>query len=100
MPYLCLVSRKLLRNKYFIVFVALMTWLTFFDENNFLYQYRLGKEIKTQQAEMQFYREEIAKLKAQKKALNTDQRSLEIYAREHFLMKKKDEVLFLIKEEG
>lgn len=76
-----------------------MAWLTFFDANNFLYQYQLGKDIKAQQAEMKFYREEIAKLKAQQKALNTDERSLEAYAREQFLMTKKGDVLFLLKEE-
>ncbi len=75
-----------------------MTWLTFFDENNFLYQYRLGQEIKALNTEKEFYRAEIEKLKAQKKALNTDEKSLEAYAREHYLMKKEDEVLFLLKE--
>jgi len=90
--------RKLIRNKYFLVFLALMTWLTFFDENNFLYQYRLGQEIKALNTEKEFYRAEIEKLKAQKKALNTDEKSLEAYAREHYLMKKEDEVLFLLKE--
>jgi cell division protein DivIC len=76
-----------------------MTWLTFFDENNFLYQYRLGKEIKALQKEKEFYQTEIEKLKLQKEALNTDQKSLETYAREHYLMKKEGEVLFLLKEE-
>ncbi|MCB0735175.1 MAG: septum formation initiator family protein [Flavobacteriales bacterium] len=90
--------RKLIRNKYFLIFFALMAWLTFFDANNFLYQYRLGKEIRTLQTEADFYRTEIAKLKEQKEALNTDKRQLEKYAREHYLMKKADEDLFLIRE--
>ncbi|MBI1306760.1 MAG: septum formation initiator family protein [Bacteroidetes bacterium] len=90
---------KLIRNRYFLVFFALMFWLTFFDANNFLYQYRLRKEIKAMETEMDFYRTEIDKLKEQKKALNTDKKSLEAYAREHYLMKKEDEVLFLLKED-
>lgn len=75
-----------------------MAWLTFFDANNFLYQYRLGKEIKALEKEADFYRSQIEQLKTQKEALNTDKRQLERYAREHYLMKKSDEDLFIIRE--
>ncbi len=92
-------SRPLYKNRYFIVFVVLAAWLTFFDQNNFVYQYKLRKQITALEVEKEFYEAEIIKLKEQKKQLSTDEEMLETFAREQYLMKKKDEVLFLLNEE-
>lgn len=92
-------SRPLYKNRYFIVFVVLAVWLMFFDQNNFVYQYKLGKQISDLEVEKEFYAKEIVKLKEQKRQLSTDEEMLEKFAREQYLMKKKDEVLFLLKEE-
>lgn len=92
-------SKPWYKNKYVIVFVVLAFWLTFFDQNNFVYQYKLGKQIKELEAEKEFYKREIESLEEQKKALSTDEDMLEKYAREQFLMKREDEDLFLLKEE-
>lgn len=92
-------SRPLYKNRYFIVFVVLAVWLMFFDQNNFVYQYKLGKQIRNLEVEKEFYEKEIVKLKEQKRQLSTDEEMLEKYAREQYLMKKQDEVLFLLKEE-
>jgi len=92
-------SRPLYKNRYFIVFVVLAAWLTFFDQNNFVYQYKLKKQITALEKEKAFYEAEIIKLKEQKKQLSTDEEMLEKYAREQYLMKKSDEVLFLLNEE-
>ena len=86
------------KNKYVIVFVVLAVWLTFFDQNNFVYQYRLGKQIDELKSEKTFYEVEIQKLKEQREALSNDEEMLEKYAREQFLMKKPEEDLFLLKE--
>ncbi len=91
-------SKPWYRNKYVIVFVVLAVWLTFFDQNNFVYQYRLAKQIDELKSEKVFYEEEIQKLKAQREALSNDEEMLEKYAREEFLMKKPEEDLFLLKE--
>lgn len=89
----------LYKNRYWLVFFALTIWLTFFDENNFIYQYKLGKQIEVLEEEKAFYKGEIEKLKEQRKALNTDEDVLERYAREQYLMKRPDEDLFLIRED-
>ncbi len=91
-------SKTWYKNRYFIVFAVLATWLAFFDQNNFVYQYRLGKQIKVLQDEKEFYEKEIVKLKEQKELLSTDEAMLERFARETYRMKKEDEVLFLLKE--
>jgi len=92
-------SRPLYKNRYFIVFVVLAAWLTFFDQNNFVLQYKLRKQITALEVEKAFYEAVIVKLKEQKKQLSTDEEMLEKFAREQYLMKKKDEVLFLLNEE-
>ena len=81
------------------MFMVLAVWLMFFDQNNFVYQYQLGKQISDLEVEKEFYEKEIVKLKEQKRQLSTDEEMLEKFAREQYLMKKKDEVLFLLKEE-
>ncbi len=91
-------SRPWYKNRYLIVFVALTVWLTFFDQNNFVYQHKLGKQINELETEKEFYKLEILQLKEQKESLSTDEDMLEKYAREQFLMKRTDEDLFLLKE--
>ena len=91
-------SRPFYKNRYFVVFAVLALWLTFFDQNNFVYQYKLAKQIQELEDEKAFYQEEIEVLKTQKMLLSTDEDMLEKYAREKYLMKKDDEVLFLLKE--
>lgn len=92
-------SRPFYKNRYVVVFAVLALWLTFFDQNNFVYQYKLAKQIQELEEEKSFYQKEIEVLKTQKMLLSTDEDMLEKYAREKYLMKKDDEVLFLLKEE-
>lgn len=91
-------SRPFYKNRYVVVFAVLALWLTFFDQNNFVYQYKLAKQIQELEEEKSFYQKEIEVLKTQKMLLSTDEDMLEKYAREKYLMKKDDEVLFLLKE--
>lgn len=45
--------------------------------------------------EQQFYDDEIAKTKKELNELSTDQKALERFAREKYLMKKDDEEIFV-----
>jgi len=40
-----------LKNKFFLVTVAFVVWLLFFDQNNFLYQQKLNRQLKEMQIE-------------------------------------------------
>jgi len=87
---------SLLKNKYFLTFIALLTWLLFFDKNDILTQVDLNKKLKGLEEEKQYYINEIAQNKADMKALKTDPQSLEKFAREKYLMKKDNEEIFVI----
>ena len=91
-------SRPFYKNRYFIVGFSLLFWLTFFDQNNFIYQYKLGQQIEELETEKSYYQEQIEKLKEQKELLTNDEDMLERFARETYLMTKEGETLFLLKE--
>ncbi len=84
-----------LKNRYFMTAFVFLIWMTFFDKNDMftLYSYRseLGK-LKTDKA---YYTSEIEKNKADMQELMSDPEHLEKYAREHYLMKKDNEDIFL-----
>lgn len=90
--------KKLILNKFFLVFVLFLVWLSFFDKNNLLYQRKLNKQISGMENRKAYFEEEIEKLIEQQKELNSDRSSLEKYAREKFLMKEPSETVFIIED--
>jgi cell division protein FtsB len=90
---------KALNNKYFYTLLAFLVWITFFDRNNFIAQYKLRSMLKNTLAEKDFYTREISKDSSEIILLTTDTASLEKLAREKYLMKKDDEDIYLIVRE-
>lgn len=90
---------RIFRNKYFITLLVFAVWMMFFDQNNMISQYRLSSKVKDLRQEKQFYETEIQKDRQAALELNTNQENLEKYAREKYLMKRKNEDIFLIVEE-
>jgi cell division protein DivIC len=90
--------KRLLYNKFFLVFLLALVWLSFFDKNNLLYQRKLNTQIDGMKESKSFYQSEIEKLIKHQKELNSDRMHLEKYARERFLMKKKGETIFIIED--
>jgi len=88
-----------IKNKYLVTFIAFIVWIMFFDNHNIISQVRLTKELNKIKADKQFYIDEIEKDKKTSNELMTDPECLEKYAREHYLMKKDDEDIFLIIKE-
>lgn len=86
----------ILRNKYFLVTVAFLIWLLFFDRNDLMSQYEYGTQLKKLEAEKEFYVAETKKVKKDLEALTTDLDMLEKFAREKYLMKKENEDVFII----
>lgn len=87
------------KNKYVIVIVAFLVWLTFFDRNNFIAQLRLGRILSEKRAQKEYYQAEITRDSTSLVELITDTLSLEKFAREKYLMKRDDEDIFLIVKE-
>jgi cell division protein FtsB len=85
-----------LKNKYTITMVFLLTWLLFFDRYDFITQYKTVKELKQLEEEKQYYLAEISKNETDLKNLKENPIYLERFAREHYLMKQPNEDVFII----
>ncbi len=90
---------KILKNRYFIVTVAFIVWLVFFDSNNLLSRGRTKQTLNELRQQKSYYLHEIAKNKQEILELKTDTANLEKFAREKYLMKKDGEEVFVIGDE-
>lgn len=86
---------KITTNSYVIIIIFFVIWMLFIDENSYLYHQELNKEIKELEKINNFHK---LKIKENKKTILKLKDSLELerYAREKYLMKKKDEDVFII----
>ena len=73
--------------------------MLFFDQNNAVDRMKMSSEIRQLEADREFYMEQIQKDSARFHELTTDKDNLEKYAREQFLMKKKNEDVFVVIEQ-
>lgn len=86
---------KILKNKYFLTTIAIITWLLFFDKNDVFTQWDLIQKCKKLEKERDYYITEIDNNKNWLNDLKTNQKSLETFAREKYLMKKDNEDVFV-----
>lgn len=87
---------KVVKNKYLLTLVGLAVWLTFFDRNDIFTQYSLRQDVVKLEQERDYYLSEIAGNKKNIEELQTNDKSLERFARETYLMKKDNEEVFVI----
>jgi cell division protein FtsB len=87
---------NLFRNKYFLIFIAFVVWMIFFDKNDLFSQYQYHQEVSKLKQERDFYRKETAKVSKDLNELTSDPQQLEKFARERYLMKKDNEDVFVI----
>lgn len=85
---------KILTNTYVIILSGFVVWMLFFDENTYLNR-KLGKEIEELETSIKFYEEKNEDNKNIIQKLQ-DSLQLERYAREKYLMKKKNEDIYII----
>ncbi len=90
---------KYFKNKYAITLLIFIVWVAFFDENKLVTQFQYRIELGKLEEEKAFYLEEIKKINEDLEELRSDPKTLEKFAREKYLMKKDNEVLFVIVEE-
>ena len=88
-----------LKNKYVIAISVFAIWMLFFDQNNAVDRMKMSAEIRQLEADREFYMEQIQKDSTRFHELTTDKDNLEKYAREQFLMKKKNEDVFVVIEQ-
>jgi cell division protein FtsB len=86
---------KILKNKYFLTTLAIITWLLFFDKNDVFTQWDLIQKCKKLEKERDYYLSEIQSNKVSLNELETNKKSLETFAREKYLMKRDNEDVFV-----
>lgn len=86
---------KIIKNKYFLTIIGIIVWLLFFDKNDVVTQMDLIKKRNKLQKEKEYYISEIENNKINLSELQTNTKSLEVFAREKYLMKKDNEEVFV-----
>jgi len=89
----------ILKNKFVYATMAFLVWLTFFDNNSLITQYKLSSTLNQLQDEKAYYENEIERNRQEVNELMTNEKNMEKFAREKYLMKKKDEDVFIVVED-
>jgi len=82
----------------FVVFIAFVVWMLFFDENSYMIHRELNSEIEKLDLSTSYYKKEIEK---DQKIINSlkNPKKLEKFARETYKMKKKNEDIYIVEIE-
>ena len=98
MNYLGILTEKypLIKNKYFLVLLVFLIWVTFIDKNNLISQYQDRQVLYELDKEKRYYQSEIQTTQDKLNELKTDNSSIEKFAREKYLMKKENEEIWLV----
>lgn len=97
-PFIPRTLFRTITNKYLFAFLIFSIWMIFLDEHNILFLRQNINKLKRFRVEEKYYKEKISTDSQKLKELQTDSKNLEKFAREQFLMKKKNEDIFLIIE--
>lgn len=84
-----------LQNRYYLTLVVFFFWMCFLDRQSFFTQYELAKTVRHLESDRVFYQNKI-------KEVNDDiiifEDSKDRFAREHYLMHKPNEDVFIFEE--
>lgn len=86
---------RIARNKYLLVIAFFLTWMMFFDNNNWFYLNKLTDEARLKQNEKGWYKKEIKESKRKLHELTSDLKALEKFGREQYYMKRSNEDVFV-----
>jgi len=90
-----------LMNKYLLTGVGFAIWILFFDNRDFVTShFREKGELQKLEESKKYYEQQIAATKQELEQLKSNPAVLEKYARERYLMKRDNEDLFVIRDEG
>lgn len=89
---------KVFLNKYFIAFAIFLVWILFFDKFNLLSRWETNRRVNKLENEIQYFKNEIDANNTKVIEMQSDEKTLEKYAREKYYLKKDSEDIFIIKE--
>ncbi|MBN2485063.1 MAG: septum formation inhibitor [Bacteroidales bacterium] len=90
---------RLVRNKYISASLIFVVWVGLFDENNLIERFKLIRQLRRLENDKEYYLKQIEKDAARLKELQTNNENLEKFAREQYLMHRKNEEVFVIVRE-
>ena len=90
---------KPFKNIYILTLFLFALWIIFIDDYNLIKQYQLEENLEKLKKQKAYYLSEIKKDSTELHLLKNDKKEQERFAREKFLMKKKNEDVFIIREE-
>ena len=90
-----MITVKSFHNKYFYTTVTLFLILLIFEDTTLYRLYEMKKELNEITNQNKVKSIEIQQVKEKTLQLTTNKEALEKFAREHYLMKKKDEVIYV-----
>lgn len=89
------IFRKL-NNRYVYTTILFLVVILFIDQFNLFEQIRLRKALKDQKQQIEYYEKELKASKQYLDDLNNDTATMEKVAREQYMMKRDNEVIYLI----
>ena len=90
-----MITVNFFNNKYFYTTVTLFLILLIFEDTTLYRLYEMKKELNEITNQNKVKSIEIQQVKEKTLQLTTNKKALEKFAREHYLMKKKDEVIYV-----
>ncbi len=90
---------KYTKNFYFLFTLFFVIWMVFIDSNDILTQFKLKAKLNELERQKEFYLERKEKIQADRQELMGNNELLEKFARERYLMKRKNEDLYVVVEE-
>ena len=76
--------------------IVFFIWLMFFDHNRIINQVKLLNTLGDLKTEKEYYQEQIQQDSTALHILESDKKELERFAREHYLMKRDNEDVYLV----
>ncbi len=87
---------SILTNKYLLAICFFAVWMLFFDQRDFFYVREQKLKLKELENKKHYYQTEIEKAKKDLTDLQNNPAALEKFAREHYMMKKDGEDVFIV----
>ena len=87
---------KLLKNFYFVFTFIFFVWMVFFDANNLRFQLERSHKLNKLEKEKHFYENNISQVETEREELLSNDKLLEKFAREKYLMKKPHEDVYVV----
>lgn len=88
-------SFKIFKNRYILSTIILLFTLLIIDDTTIFKMFKMKTELFDIKEENIKKQNEISNIKTKTKQLTTNKFALEKFAREHYLMKKQDEVIYV-----